>query len=306
MKKLIKILMVTLCIVLGLTAFVGCSTGEKNIMVIGRESGSGTRDAFDGMIKNEAGDSLAKKADGTAQPTSIFAAEAEFLNSTSLVLTTVANNKTSIGYISLGSVNDTVNVLKVGGVTPSAATVLDNTYKLQRPFVIMTNKDVTLTDLTADFIDYLKSSTGQDIVDAEKYVKQADGKTGAYTSSLTGVASGKVLLRGSTSVEPLMQKLVADYISKNSGKVTQSNFDMDAQGSSAGITDAKNDKTAGNVIGMSSSALKDTDKASLNSFNIALDAIAIITHKNNTLKDISIAQLFDIYTGKITKFSEIK
>lgn len=305
MKKLGKIILLVLCIALGLTIFA-CGGGEKEITIIAREAGSGTRDAFDGLVKNAAGDSLAKKADGTAQAVSVFDENMIQYNSTAAVLTNVAKNKTAIGYISLGSVNDTIKVLNVGGVVPSAATVLDNTYKLQRPFVIMTKKGETLTALAANFLSYLNSTDAQTIIETEKFVQQVAGK-GTYTAlAAAAAATDKVVIKGSTSVDPLMKKLIAAYVAKNTGKVTASNFDIDAQGSSAGISAVKA-ASATNVIGMSSSALKDADAAVIDNFNISLDAIAIIVHKDNKeISDITITQLFDVYTGAIKKFSALK
>lgn len=154
------------------------------IEVVIREAGSGTRDAFDGLIKNEAGDSLAKLANGTAITENIFPGATEE-NSTNNVLNAIKTNAKAIGYISLGSVNSDVKVLKVkanasgSAIEPKESTVLDNTYKLQRPFVIFTGK-ATLTDGAADFMKFLKSTQAQTIVQEQKFVKQETGKV-AYT-----------------------------------------------------------------------------------------------------------------------------
>lgn len=309
MKKIGRIILVTLCIVMGLAsffAFSACNQGEeKEINVTMREGGSGTRDAFDGLVKNAAGDSLAKKADGAAQPSTIFAEGVSQYKTTAALLGAVQTNKWAIGYISLGSVNNNVKTLKVGGVEASAATILDNTYKLQRPFVVVNNNKVALTDFAANFKSYIQSTTAQGIVETEKYVKQETGK-GTYTALTAAVgASEKVLIRGSTSVEPLMRVIIDEYIKANSGKIAAANFSIDCQGSNAGLTAANGD-TAGNVIGMSSSAVNATSNPNLDQFNLALDAIAIIVNKdNNFISDITIAQLFDIYTGTVKKFSEL-
>lgn len=302
MKKFIKIVILILVICLGLTSFAACS-GEKEILVVSREAGSGTRDAFDSMIKNTAGDSLAKKADGTTQPSSIFVPSLNIQDGTAKILTKVGSSKNAIGYISMGSVDNSVKVVKVNSVEPSSETVLNGTYALSRPFVIMTKKDKALTDAAADFVRYLNSSTAQNVVEQEKFVKQETGKTQNYTAPSQTI-SGVVKLRGSTSVEPLMQKLIADYKLKAGARATGVTFDLDAQGSSAGISAAKADND-GNVIGMSSSALKTADIEVLNHFNISLDAVAVIVHKNNEIPNLTIAQIFDIYTGVAKKFSEI-
>lgn len=301
MKKFTKLLTVILCLILGVAGLTACG-GEKDILVVSREAGSGTRDAFDSLVKNSAGDSLAKKADGTAQE-NVFVKSLNIQDGTAKVMTKVASVKNTIGYISLGSVDSTVKSIQVDGITPSSATVLDGTYKLQRPFVIMTRKDADLTAATTNFMTYLKSSSAQIIVEGNKYVKQENSGMTAYTAPSVTL-SGTVKLRGSTSVEPLMEKLIADYYAKGGTRVSGVIFDMDAQGSSAGVTATKGD-TDGNTIGMSSSAIKTADQAVLAYFEIALDAVAIIVHKDNTITNITIEQLFGIYTGAMLKFSEI-
>ncbi|MDR0696292.1 MAG: substrate-binding domain-containing protein [Christensenellaceae bacterium] len=304
MKKLLSIIAMCLCLCLFITVFAGCNNQEeKDILVISREAGSGTRDAFDGLIKNSAGDSLAKKSDGSAYESSVFVSSILMQSGTSQVITKVASVANAIGYISLGSVDDTIKAISVNGVAPSSATVLDGTYALKRPFVIMTKKDNTLTDATSDFLTYLKSKEAQSLVDSNKYVKQENSSQTNYVAP-SDALTGTVILKGSTSVEPLMQKLIADYQAKGGSKVSGITFDLDAQGSSAGISATKGD-TAGNVIGMSSSSLKEADSSALTHFDIALDAVAIIVNKDNNISNLTIAQIFDIYTGAITKFSKI-
>ena len=301
MKKIIRTIMASLCLILIISGSAACG-GEKDILVVSREAGSGTRDAFDSMIKNAAGDTLAKKADGSAQSANIFVSTINIQDGTAKILTKVGSTKNAIGYLSLGSVDNSVKTVKVDGVAPSAETVLNGTYSLSRPFVIMTKKDQDLTAATADFLRYLESSTAQVVVENEKFVKQEVGKSAAYTAPTT-VLSGTVKLRGSTSVEPLMIKLIADYKAKGGAWVSGITFDLDAAGSSAGVSAAKEDST-GNTIGMSSSALKSADKEALTSFDIALDAVAIIVHKSNEITNLTIAQIFDIYTGATKRFAE--
>ncbi|MDR1939461.1 MAG: phosphate ABC transporter substrate-binding protein, partial [Clostridiales bacterium] len=150
---------------------------------------------------------------------------------------------------------------------------------------------------------YLQSTDAQTIIGANGYVKQENAGQTAYSAPAEAL-SGTVALRGSTSVEPLMNKLIGGYKAKGGANVSNVVFDLDAQGSSAGIAAAKNDAN-GNVIGMSSSGLKAADAAVLDSFNIALDAVAVIVNKSNKITDLTIAQIFDIYTGATTKFSEL-
>ncbi|MDR1906206.1 MAG: substrate-binding domain-containing protein [Clostridiales bacterium] len=306
MKKIAKILLVVLCVCVSITALASCinkKNQEKEILVVSREAGSGTRDAFDGLIKNSSGDSLAKKADGTVQSTDIFVKSLNVQDSTSKVMTKIASSESAIGYISLGSVNDTVKAVSVNGVVPSSETVLNGSYALKRPFVIMTNNGVSLTAATEDFMKYLESTDAQNAVAANGYVRQDGSGKNAYVAPTS--LSGTVVLRGSTSMEPLMDKLIADYYLKGGAAVAGITFDLDTLNSNAGIAAAKSD-TVGNVIGMSSSALKAADKAVLNSFDIALDAVAVIVNPKNEVSNLTIEQIFDIYTGAIKKFSEIK
>ncbi|MDR2046591.1 MAG: substrate-binding domain-containing protein [Clostridiales bacterium] len=304
-SKLLKVFLMVLCAGVGLFSLTACPRApkEKDILVIARSSGSGTRDAFDGLIKNVAGDSLAKTAGGAAQPSGIFVESIVQLDSTGAVITKVASAATAIGYVSLGSVDGTVKAVSVNGVAPSAETVLDGGYALKRPFVIITNKSVSLTAAAADFMRYLNSSDAQLVVE-DGYVRQdGDGKT-AYMLPESNL-SGRVYLRGSTSVEPLMDDLIADYIRICGSKAAGVEFNLDTVNSSAGIADAKADNV-GNVIGMSSSALKEADGAALNHFDIALDAVAVVVNNGNGISNLTVAQIFDIYTGAIKKFSQLR
>lgn len=302
MKKTLSILTIIICIVLGITTLAACG-GEKNVLVVTRESGSGTRDAFDGLIKNSAGDTLAKKADGTKFDAVVKTADLQ--SSTGNVMTKVASAKSAIGYISLGSLNDTVKALTIGGIDASAENVLNNTYKLQRPFVVMTNVTATPTAATADFLRYLNSKQAQNIVETSKYVRQdnAEGEAYDYTAP-TSALNGTITIKGSTSVDPLMDKLIKDYLAKGGNKVSDITFAKDAQGSAQGVAAAIAD-TTGSVIGISSSAVKPNEIPLINYFNIALDAVAVIVNKTNTISNLTVAQLYSIYTGETLKFSSI-
>jgi phosphate transport system substrate-binding protein len=200
MKLVKKLLVIALSTLLMVTALFGCTAAEeKDILVVSREAGSGTRDAFDTLVKNAAGDSLAKDAAGTKRDAVLETAD--FQSTPNGVLTKVAGNTNAIGYISLGSLSNTVKALEVNGVAASSATVLDGTYKLQRPFVIMTKKDQTLTAATADFMRYLESSSAQDIISA-KLVPQEDESQVAYTAPASAI-TGEIIIKGSTSVDPI-------------------------------------------------------------------------------------------------------
>ncbi len=300
MKKISGIIMAVallLCVCLGATA---CG-GEKDILVISRDDSSGTRDAFDSLVKGENGATLKKDADGNEYETSPIVASAEKYAKTGDVLTKVSATASAIGYISLGSLNDTVKALKINGVVASAENVNNGSYGFWRPFVIVTKKGITPDEATADFVRFLNSTTAQEVVTGEKYIGIA--KDIAYTAPESNL-SGQIVIRGSTSVDPLMDKLIAKYKEIGGAKVSGVEFDKDAQGSSYGIN-AVRDDTKGNVIGMSSSAIKESVKEYVDEFDLAKDAVAVIVNKSNSLEDIKVSQLYDIYTGKTTKFSEL-
>lgn len=295
MKTSKKVIFVMIALVIALTAVLAACGGEKDIAVIARTSGSGTRDAFESIVKSE---------DGTALKDAGLMKGALEQDKTSTVISLVSSTETGIGYVSLGSVDDSVKVLKVEGVEATAENVLSGDYKMQRPFVIMTSKAMgeNLTAATKDFLAFLRSTQAQDVVEEEGYVRQDEGAT-EYTAPASAV-SGTVSISGSTSVDPLMDKLIGKYKEIGGASVAGVEISKNCQGTSHGISAVKADKT-GNVIGLGSSAVKEADEAEIAHFEIALDAIAVIVNPENTLEDINIAQLFDIYTGKIVKFSAL-
>ncbi len=295
MKTSKKVIFVMIALVIALTAVLAACGGEKDIAVIARTSGSGTRDAFESIVKSE---------DGTALKDAGLMKGALEQDKTSTVISLVSSTETGIGYVSLGSVDDSVKVLKVEGVEATAENVLSGDYKMQRPFVIMTSKAMgeNLTAATKDFLAFLRSTQAQDVVEEEGYVRQDEGAT-EYTAPASAV-SGTVSISGSTSVDPLMDKLIGKYKEIGGASVAGVEISKNCQGTSHGIAAVKADKT-GNVIGLGSSAVKEADEAEIAHFEIALDAIAVIVNPENTLEDITIAQLFDIYTGKIVKFSAL-
>lgn len=305
MKKARKLFLVCLMAVLALATFMFAACGEKNISVITRESGSGTRSAFEELVSK----------DGVELKKAELVSGISEQSSTSAVISQVASIPTAIGFVSLGSVDSSVKVLTLGGVAANSANVISGDYKLARPFVVAWNdafgeNGESLTALTKDFVSYLKSADAQEIIVEEGYVTvDANDSFAAFQTSLTGTvsASDKVVIRGSTSMDELMDKLEADYISivGSAHGVVAGNFDKQCEGSSAGMTAAKGDNK-GNTIGMSSSELSDADAAELEQFTVARDAIAVIVNKDNDqISNITIEQLFDIYTGAITKFSQL-
>ena len=297
MKTSKKVILVILALIVALTAILAACGGEKDIAVIARTSGSGTRDAFEAIVKSE---------DGTSLKDAGLLKGALEQDKTSTVISLVASTETGIGYVSLGSVDDTVKVLKVEGVEATSANVLSGDYKMQRPFVIMTNKAITeegeLTAATQDFLKFLRSTQAQEIVEEEGYVKQEEGAT--EYSAPAAALNGSISISGSTSVDPLMDKLIGKYKEIGGANVADIEISKNCQGTSHGISAVKADKT-GNAIGLGSSAVKATDEGEISHFEIALDAIAVIVNPSNTLEDITIAQLFGIYTGSITKFSAL-
>ncbi len=295
MKTSRKVILAIIVLVVALTAVLAACGGEKDIAVIARTSGSGTRDAFESIVKSE---------DGTSLKDAGLMKGAIEQDKTSTVISLVASTKTGIGYVSLGSVDESVKVLDVEGVKATAENVLNGSYKMQRPFVI--NKALSeadgLTAATKDFIAFLKSSQAQEIVGEEGYVRQDEGAT--EYSAPTAALTGTINISGSTSVDPLMDKLIGEYKEIGGAAVANVEISKNCQGTSHGISAVKADEV-GNVIGLGSSAVKAADEAQISHFEIALDAIAVIVNPENELENIGIAQLFGIYTGSITKFSAL-
>ena len=278
MKK--KLLTALIAAALAATALVSCGKQNDTITVVSREDGSGTRGAFTELMGID--------KDGTDRTY----AKAEISNSTSVVISTVAGNKNAIGYISLGSLKDSVKAVKVDGVDATVDNVKNGAYKFSRPFIIAT-KDI-ISELAADFIKFILSDDGQAIV-SEKYITV--GGSGAYTAS--GL-SGKVTLAGSTSVAPLMDELAATYKELNPDVV----IEIQQSGSGAGIQSAIEGVCD---IGMSSRELKDSEKeAGLTPTVMALDGIAVIVNKDNSIGTLSSEQIQSIYIGETTSWADVK
>lgn len=278
MKK--RILTVLSAAALTAATLVSCGKQNNTITVVSREDGSGTRGAFTELMGID--------KDGTDRTY----AKAEISNSTSVVISTVAGNKNAIGYISLGSLNDSVKAVKVDNVEATVDNVKNGSYKISRPFIIATKDEIS--DLAADFIKFILSDDGQAIV-SEKYI--TIGGNGAYTAS--GL-SGKVTLAGSTSVSPLMDELAAAYKALNPD-VT---IEIQQSGSGAGIQSAIEGVCD---IGMSSRELKDSEKeAGLTPTVMALDGIAVIVNKDNSVDALSSEQIQSIYVGETTSWADVK
>lgn len=261
------------------------SSESKQISVVSREEGSGTRGAFIDLFgleeKNSSGDTV-----------DLTTANAIVTNSTSVTLTTVAGDDLAIGYASLGSLNDSVKVLKIDGTKASVETIKDGSYKISRPFNIVTKEDISKA--AKDFINFILSSDGQAIVEENGYISLDNVDT--YQASVT---SGKVVISGSSSVTPVMEKLKEAYTKVNSG-VT---IEIQQSDSSTGITDTI-DGTSD--IGMASRELEDSEIAQgVNSTVIAMDGIAVIVNKNNTIDNLTSEQVKSIFSGEITTWKEL-
>lgn len=260
------------------------TTGE--ISVISREDGSGTRGAFIELFGIEEKDSSGKKIDNTTE-------DATITSSTEVMMTTVAGNVKAIGYTSLGALNTNIKALKVDGVEATAANVKNGTYKISRPFNIATKG--TVSDAAQDFINYIMSAEGQKVVEDNGYISQ--GNKGAFTSN---GAAGTVVLAGSSSVTPVMEKLAEAY------KKLNANVDLQIQqnDSTTGMTYAA-DGTCD--IGMASRELKDSEKsAGLTGQAIALDGIAVIVNKGNSLDAMTSAQVKAVFTGDTTDWKDLQ
>ncbi len=259
---------------------------SQTIHVVSREDGSGTRGAFTEITKI-----LEKDAEGNEIDDTYL--EAAIQNSTDGVMTSIIGDDTSIGYISLGSLNDKIKAVKIKGVIPTAETIKDGSYAIARPFNLVYKEK--LSKEAQDFSDFMFSQQGQEIVLKEGYV-EANDKAPVYTAPNN--LDGKISIVGSTSVTSVMEVLAEEYRGLNPD-VT---IDITSNGSSAGIA-AAIDGTAD--IGMASRELKEDEKTSLTVSVLAMDGIAVIVNKENTTDDLSIEQVKNIFTGKWTKWEEL-
>ncbi len=259
---------------------------KQQISVITREEGSGTRGAFIELFGIEEKDASGKKVDNTTE-------EAVNTNSTEVMMQTVSGNKAAIGYTSLGALKDTVKALKVDGAEATVANVKSGTYKVSRPFNIATKGDVS--EAAKDFISYIMSAEGQKVIEDKGYI--SEGNKGAYKSS---DATGKVKIEGSSSVTPVMEKLAEEYKKLNSNVTVEIN-QSDSSSGIAAVAEGKCD------IGMASRELKDTELSKgATPIKIAIDGIAVIVNKGNTLDNITSAQVKAIYKGETTVWGDVK
>lgn len=263
------------------------SAPSGTISVLSREEGSGTRGAFVELFGVEEENADGEKVDNTT-------VDAQVTNSTAVMMTTVAGDPQAIGYISLGSLDDSVKALKVDGADATAENVKNGTYQVSRPFNIVTNDD--LSDVAQDFIDYILSSDGQAIVEKENYIA-VDDAAEAYAGSSP---EGNVVVAGSSSVTPVMEKLKEGYEAVNpnaSIEIQQSDSTTGVEQAISGVCD----------IGMASRELKDSETSEgITGTQIAIDGIAVIVNNENSMTDITSDQVKQIYTGEVTNWEDLQ
>ena len=266
------------------TSSTGGASGD--ITIVSREDGSGTRGAFIELLGIEEKDANGNKVDNTTE-------DAKITNSTSVMMTTVEGDVNAIGYISLGSLNETVTALKVDGAEATPENILSGTYKVVRPFNIATKSEIS--DAAKDFINFIMSKEGQAVVEENGYI--AVGNQPAYEAA--GV-SGKIVVAGSSSVTPVMEKLKEAYVAVNKDveiEVQQSDSTTGMQSAIDGLCD----------IGIASRELKDSEtSAGLSATVIAQDGIAVIVNNESGIKELTSEQIKAIYTGEVTAWEDVK
>ena len=261
---------------------------EGEISVYSREDGSGTRGAFIELFGIEQKDADGNKVDMTTDMAMIT-------NSTAVMMTTVAGDEQGIGYISLGSVNDTVKALKIDDVEATVENVKAGTYKIVRPFNIITNGELDkLDEVSADFVNYILSADGQKVIEDNGYIAAVDGAK-AYEAA--GV-SGKVVVAGSSSVTPVMEKLAEAYKALNADTTVEVQQSDSSTGVSMAIEGTCN-------IGMASREVKDseTEKGAVATV-IARDGIAVIVCPDAPIDGLTTAQVRAIYTGEVETWED--
>ena len=299
--KLKKFLAVAAIVAMTAVSVVGCGSKEEgteggtepktewdagnDISVVSREDGSGTRGAFIELFGVEEKDENGEKMDMTTE-------EAAITNSTSVMMNTVAGNEYAIGYISLASLDDTVKALKIDGAEATVDNIKSGTYKIQRPFNIVTKEG--LSDVAQDFVNYIMSPDGQKVVEENNGIPMDDVKP--YESN---GATGKIVVAGSSSVSPIMEKLKEAYLKVNTG----AEIEIQTNDSTTGVTSVIDGLCD---IGMASRELKDTEtSAGVTPTVIALDGIAVIVNNDSAVDELSGEQVKSIYTGEVLTWDEV-
>ena len=257
----------------------------SDITIVSREDGSGTRGAFIELFGIEQKQDDGSKVDMTTT-------DAQITNNTSVMMTTVADNEYAIGYISLGSLDDSVKALKIDGAEATADNIENGSYKVSRPFNIAVKKDMN-NEVAKDFMSFIMSTEGQKVVSDEKYIPVADVTDYAGTKP-----SGSCVVGGSSSVSPLMEKLIEAYKTVN----PDASIELQTSDSTTGMTSTIEGSYD---IGMASRELKDDEAAELDPTVIATDGIAVIVNKDNPTDELSSDQVKSIYTGDVYTWDEV-
>jgi len=286
-RRMAKLFVIAFCMLAAVSCQKKKDAAESgvisgNITVISREEGSGTRSAFTELFGVHDQD----KKD-------ITTLDAEITNNTAVMLGSVKSNKRAVGYVSMSSVNSDVKAVKINGVEANTENVVNDSYPISRPFIIATKGEIS--ELAQDFINFIISSDGQEVVQKNGYIGL--GESSVFVSSYV---SGKIVVAGSSSVAPLMEKLKEAYLVINEN----AKIEIQQTDSSAGIKAVEN---AICDIGMSSRSLKDSERdKGLNTLVIAKDGISVIVNKENSIDDLSKEQVKSIFVGEITKWDELK
>ena len=280
MKKMICVIAVVAMMMTSVFALA------DEINVISREDGSGTRGAFVELFGIEQKNAEGKKVDYTTD-------ECDITNSTSVMMTSVAGNDCAIGYISLGSLNDTVKALAIDGAEATVENIKAGTYNVARPFNIATLAGTS--EAAQDFIAFIMSAEGQAVIEAKGYIAVVENAA-AFEG---GKVSGKIVIAGSSSVTPVMEKLAEAYMAINSNV----EIELQQSDSSSGMTSTRDGVCD---IGMASRELKDSElEAGLVPMTIAMDGIAVIVSNDNEVNGLTTEQVRDIYMGEITEWSDV-
>lgn len=283
-SKMLKKILLLICMIFSLfSCYKEEFKIENPINLITREQGSGTRGAFMEIFKLEKKGKNFKK--------DLISKEAGVENNTNTIIQTVKNDKHAIGYISLGSINDEIKVLDIQGVSPTLENVQIGKYEITRDFNIAIKDNVS--DLAKDFLEYILSNEGQEIVKQNGYIPIKSEKKYFKKKVI-----GKIVIGGSSSVSPLMEKLIEEYLKIN----TNAKIELQISDSTVGVQKAIEDVYD---IGLASRNLKEKEKEYLKQIPIAIDAIVLIVNKDNILNNLNKDQIRKMYLGEITRWEEL-
>lgn len=270
----------------GSDAATGDFDAGEYINVTSREDGSGTRGAFIELFGIEEKDESGEKVDYTTE-------EANITNSTDVMMTTVAGDEYAIGYISLGSLNDTVKAVSIDGAEATVENIKSGTYTIARPFNIATKGEIS--EAAQDFVNFILSAEGQTVISDNGYITVDD----AAETFASNSAEGKVVVAGSSSVTPVMEKLKEAYGAVNAAV----EIEIQESDSTTGMTNALEGTCD---IGMASRELKDSEtEGGLTGTVIAMDGIAVVINNGNPTSDLSKDDVNGIFRGEITTWDEI-